>query len=430
VAQSGQTANIALLFLFVLSLAALFVSSLRGHGRFGVYLGFSLAVLAPALIFSSQIFASVFLGQAVSRTLLAGAFLLIFVNTQDPRNSTARRGLALGLVLSADLFTYPGGGLLNIGFAIAFLLAWAISFGLSQSNIVVTFSSDLLRYLLFALTVVVITAFFDSTRLGAYLEFFGRGNITGWPADTVSFGRVLGLSPSATFDSGRALLFLIFVVISSESVIRLRLIRPALSLSSGGDDSPNEGLRSESRREMLPFNMFGRSPQLGLVYLGAFGMALWALAVLRYGGSSYQTWKILAGVQPFIFIGVAMLLFDLVRRVVSLRIRKASRFATIVLLPMVLFLIGGVGFKNIAAHWEITQIVRLSSEVPGEVIINKSKIEAVALTPYLETMVAPAVLDLKDVRFASDTYLGPASPGDECVLLRDSDGLSLRNCGP
>ena len=48
------------------------------------------------------------------------------------------------------------------------------------------------------------------------------------------------------------------------------------------------------------------------------------------------------------------------------------------------------------------------------------------MNPYLETMIAPVILDLYDALYASDTYLGPGSPDDpRCAISRTKNASSV-----
>ena len=72
------------------------------------------------------------------------------------------------------------------------------------------------------------------------------------------------------------------------------------------------------------------------------------------------------------------------------------------------------------------QFPSMELEVASKNQITRTPNLLIRMNPYLETMIAPVILDLHDALYASDTYLGPASPDDpRCAISRAKNALSV-----
>jgi hypothetical protein len=73
------------------------------------------------------------------------------------------------------------------------------------------------------------------------------------------------------------------------------------------------------------------------------------------------------------------------------------------------------------------QFPSMELEVASKNPITRTPNLLIRLDPYLETMIAPVILNLHDALYASDTYLGPASPDDpRCAISHIMDAASLK----
>jgi hypothetical protein len=145
------------------------------------------------------------------------------------------------------------------------------------------------------------------------------------------------------------------------------------------------------------------------------------LLASQLGQSAYQVWKFLATVQPIALAGLIVFVYCTVKRVSEGRGRNFS-----LLIPVFLFVLLGLNVKASTDTYRFTtQIPSMELEAAAKDPITRVPNLLIRLDPYLETMIAPVILNVYDAIYASATYLGPASPDDpRCAISheqRESD---------
>jgi hypothetical protein len=154
---------------------------------------------------------------------------------------------------------------------------------------------------------------------------------------------------------------------------------------------------------------FGLTVSVGLL----LGMSVvYLLIVARVDMSAYQTWKTLATFQvliPVLVVGALVKKSD----------ERGSSLVRRVLLGLLPALLVWNSVRAGDTYRYATQIPTMELEQ----IANRLEIQRdgllIGLHPYLETMIAPVILNLHGAVYASDTYLGPGSVDPaRCALVR------------
>ena len=131
------------------------------------------------------------------------------------------------------------------------------------------------------------------------------------------------------------------------------------------------------------------------------------------GSTTYQTWKFLASMQCLIIVFAIVSVYStFIHKGVVLKTKK--NFLLGLLLSVIAY----------SAVMTGQDTFRYMTVVPTKDLIIASKSPkihsitnlTIAMRPYLETMIAPVILDVYGARFGSDTYLGAPGPSSGCLL--------------
>ena len=160
----------------------------------------------------------------------------------------------------------------------------------------------------------------------------------------------------------------------------------------------------------------------------------YAVLALRIGSSTYQTWKLVATVQPLALIVVGALSVCgaeiMIVRTIGQRAQRTQVLRFLAAIPVIaaalIAMRVGQGtwddavaaratFRSRFAHPELVAAGR-------DRRVRSQPSLTVSLSPYFETMVAPVVADLHNVTFGVDTYRGPGTGPGRCALTRAEPG--------
>ena len=318
-----------------------------------------------------------FLSQALARLFTVGLLVVAtrYMTSNNPRDTHSHKMFIL--LTTALLISYAAGSSL---FLLSIFL-WVVLLAISRGYRSITF----LHLIMFSLSIT--TAFVIMIPRWQLIidnfQFFSRANITGWPAPTLRPYILLGVGNHLFFTQNVVTVGLFVVLI-------LALIFTSV----------------RARAKIIPkaFSALVLSLSLFLMYI--------ALS-LSVGSTTYQTWKFLASVQCLIIVFMMIPVYSsLIQRENG---SESKRHLLLVLLLSVIaysaVLSGQDTFRDITVV-PTKDLVTASHSPTVHSITNLT----VALRPYLETMIAPVILDIYGARFGSDTYLGAPGPPEGCLL--------------
>ena len=336
--------------------------------------------LAPWSVTIAQNF---FFSQAIARLTLIAALLAIakLVRARSVHQTIS----ALVLVWASiwlSLVTYPSGSIVSLVFGALLTPALLIQQIHKEGQAV---RPELLRLIALLIFPVVLVFPFIIDRLSlisSNISWYSRANITGWPTRTDNLVDFLGIS-TAIGDS-----FITF----------------AIGLAVLGAVSFTAYVFSPRRIDVLTGVLLITGALLVFIIVGT-----------RVGFSTYQTWKTLATIQFIVPVGIALIITSTMALLSSRIVLGVSLIAVVLLV---------VWNTNAAS-----KTYRFATQLPTMELENASSDRRlprsellIALNPYLETMIAPVILDVKNAIYATDTYLGPGSIDPmRCALVRGRD---------
>lgn len=322
-----------------------------------------------------------FLSQSISRLALVLVIIGMDVVLRGRDKAPQIRGVAA--IASASwlsLVAYPAGSISSGAVLFGVLMAYLLSSLLAGS----TSRSSRVQFLTigisFLLPLPLVLSRWD--LIMSNVSLYSKANVTGWPAPTTSFLDWMGIpgfGPSWLGVSISVILLIGFLL----CLTRLRRINSAESF-------------------------------LGLFVLLAIASAHVSLAFLL-GQNAYQVWKFLATVQPIALAGLVVFTFWTLK---SVTIGQGRKFS-LVMSGFILLVVGLNVEASTDTYRSNTQIPTMEIEVAAKHPSTRVPNLLIRLNPYLETMIAPVILNVHDAIYASDTYLGPASPNDpRCAISR------------
>lgn len=333
--------------------------------------------LAPYSITIPQNF---FLSQAIARlTLVIGLLSIARLIRANSRGAVVAALFGVWSSVWLSLVTYPSGTI--VSFAFAGLMLPALVLGEWRRRDWETRRRVIRRLLLTLLAVICVSPLLVSrlSLIQSNISLYSAANVTGWPAPTDSILRFLGIP------SGYGAGFTLFVVV----LVVLGIV----------------GFKVRSDNDSVLMGVF---VLLAVVFV-------YALVSTRVGSSAYQTWKTLASIQFAVPLSLALMAIGLTSRFESRLVRNLP-LGLLGALVLWSSHVGGDTYRH------ATQLPTMELEIAAEDPRLPQSGLLIALNPYLETMLAPIVLDITDTIYASDTYLGPGSiDPTKCSLFRGRD---------
>jgi len=337
-----------------------------------------------------------FLSQSISRLALFSALLgLDFVMRSKSRSSSLGGVMVIFSSTWLSLVTYPAGSISSLVVLFATMLTYTVvQFVYKQPK-----TEICVRLLLvFGGLLMPIPLLINRWSLiRSNVSLYSRVNVTGWPAPTTFLPDWIGvpsLGPVWLTWSVSGVVILLFFA----AVIKFPKTKDPIALTS-------------------------------FLVLITVLIAHIALAS-KLQSDAYQVWKFLATVQPIAlcslvaFITLSLKpLFQLPLRTSTLKITSGLSLAGLMLL------IGTNSVASSKTYISTTQMPSMELEAAAEVPSVHTPNLLIRLNPYLETMIAPVILNLHDAIYASDTYLGPASPEDPRCAISHIDDLNSMKVG-
>lgn len=381
-----RTSNLAMLIVIALTTVCLYM--LLRRWSMPILIAVPAAVWMMSASYARLPQQNYFLSQTISR--LALVLALIGIDTVIREHSTAqhvRGGVAIAAATYISFVTYPAGTISSGVVLLGALFGYFLATWISTATPRVFFKRVVIVGTSFLIPVPLL--FGRWSLITANVSRYSKTGVSGWPASTSSVSEWIGVS--GVFTSGIAFV-ITFVVLS---LFVFSLFR----------------LRRSSQQETF----------LGLFVFLSIAAAYSVLAA-NLGSDAYQVWKFLATVQPVALCGL------LVFVVCSLRQQK---LITRKLLPhaisvCLVCLVGINTVRSADTYRSSIQFPSMELEVAAKNPIIRSPNLLIRLDPYLETMIAPVILNLRDAFYASETYLGPELPKDtRCTISHIKNASSV-----
>lgn len=341
------------------------------------------AIIGQLTPWSVTIAQNFFFSQAIARLALIAALLAIAKIARA--RSLHQNFCALVLVWASiwlSLVTYPSGSVVSLVFGALITPALLIRGSHERERAV---GPELLRLMTYlALSVVLVVPFILDrlSLISSNISWYSQANITGWSARTDNFFDFLGIS--ATVGDGFVTFWVGLAILGVMSLLAYVVAPQRTDVLSGF-----------------------------LLITGA--LLVFMIVGTRVGFSTYQTWKTLATVQFVVPVGLALIITPAASLLRS-RMAAGASLAAVALLI--------VWNTNAASktYRFATQLPTMELEIASsDRRLPRSEL-LIALNPYLETMIAPVILDVKNAIYATDTYLGPGSiDPQKCSLVRGRD---------
>ena len=165
-----------------------------------------------------------------------------------------------------------------------------------------------------------------------------------------------------------------------------------------------------------------RSNELSAVMIVSVLLLAYLVLSIKIGSSTYQSWKFLVTTQPL------MLVFGLipicqVMKLVHHRSNMNSKLVNGAALLVAVCLLSYNGYQSRLMYQDNYQVPTMELEQAAKSTeLRQHPNLLVQLNPYLETMIAPVILDIHDAVYATDTYLGAATGNDSLCTLKRKTG--------
>lgn len=387
-----RSTNLSMLTLIALSISCVYILLRKWSVPSLVALPTSIWVFSASYSRLPQ--QNYFLSQSISRLALLIALIGIDNIFQFDKKSEVLRGvLAVAAAAWISLVSYPAGsissGVILLGSAAAYSMAHLFSRRKAK---------EILRknFLVFIALLIPFPLLLGRWSLiTSNVSLYSKANITGWLDSTSSLSDWLGI-PSVGPSWMTGLLTFVICVIFFAAIFQFR--------------------NTSKAKTALP------------VLILLFVVFAHVVLALKLGEDAYQVWKFLATVQPIALAGLVAFITNSFLKDDE-KLNKAS-------MPRNILMASSVGllsliFLNVIASAETyratTQIPSMELESASEYPITRVPNLLIRLDPYLETMIAPVILNLHDSLYASDTYLGPASPDDpRCAISHKKESTAVQ----
>jgi len=331
-----------------------------------------------------------FLSQGLARLFTLAQLVLITDCIISKSHNKLRTMISIAIITSGLLVSYSAGA----GLCLLVSGMWLACMVIGHSPQIETLIRSAYVFAGWAVGFIIVAPRWNSIMEN--LQFFSTPNITGWPARTMLPSVLLGAGP------GFAKIVPTWISAFMVASVGIFVISSLLQ-----------------KQRMMSMASSSALMLLGLIVL------LGSLSI-RFGSTTYQTWKAWGTFQPIMIA----LLVVLAERGSRNLFKAGPAVLAILLLPIAGFAI----YSSQDTYRDVTVVpskglIQASSdpqlkEIPSLVM---------RFRPYFETMISSIIVDVQNSQFGSDTYQGPAQLGGDCVLglktLVDPSAPVLRRYG-
>jgi hypothetical protein len=379
-----RSTNIAMLLIVAVTaillyhLTLLFVSS--------QIVSMLIALLAVWMPFSRLAQQNYFLSQAISRLCLVLAFYGLVLIWKRKRIGT----VAISIATITSLVTYPAGSVS------ALVVLFAVAFALAVSELVLTRSikGQLQPVVLFLVSLAVGIVIVQDrwTVIWGNIKWYSKPGVTGWSITTRDFSKWFGI-PNA-----------------SEG-IQFRLIAVLML-----------GVLVASCLYLVVCSVRSRTHGISAVMILAVILFSYLILSVKIGSSTYQSWKFLVTAQPLITVFGLIPVYQVMKHTSQQFIWNTKVIFGIPVL-LTIGLLSYNGYQARLMYKDNYQVPTMELEQAAKSIeLRQQPNLLIQLNPYLETMIAPVILDVHQAIYATDTYIGPATGNDAVCTLKRKTG--------
>jgi len=344
------------------------------------------ALLAMWLPFSRLAQQNYFLSQAISRLCLVFAVYGVILIWKRQRIGT----VAIFIATISSLVTYPAGSVS----ALIVLLTVAFALAISELTSTRLIKDQLRPIVLFLVSLVIGIAIVKGrwTVIWGNIKWYSKPGVTGWSMSTRDFSTWFGIPNAAQGFQFQLIAFLML------------------------------GLLVVSCFYLVVNSMRRRSQELSGVMILAVMLFSYLVLSVKIGSSTYQSWKFLVTAQPLISVFGLISVYQAVKHV-SQQFVWNTKVAFGISVLLIAGLLSYNGYQSRLMYTDNYQVPTMELEQAAKSAeLRQHPNLLIQLNPYLETMIAPVILDIHDAVYATDTYLGAATGNDALCTLKRKTG--------
>lgn len=381
-----RSTNLSMLLIIALTTIGIYV--LLRRWSMPILIALPAAVWAMSSSYARLPQQNYFLSQTISRLALVSVLIGIdrIVRAHDRREQD-QGVVIIAIATWLSLVSYPTGSISSGVVVIGVLGAYFLSLKLSKASENIPVQRLFIIPISFMLGIPLVLGRWN--LITDNVSLYSKTNVTGWTSSTSSVSEWIGISGFLT--SGIAIVITCVVL----SLFVLSLFK----------------LRRSSQQETF----------LGLFVFLSIAAAYLVLA-FNLGNDAYQVWKFLATVQPIALCGLLVFVVSSLRQQNLINGKHLAH-------AIAVCLVGLVGINTVRStdtYRSSIQFPSMELEVAAKNPIVRSPNLLIRLDPYLETMIAPVILNLRDAFYASETYLGPELPKDtRCTISHIKNASSV-----
>jgi hypothetical protein len=341
------------------------------------------ALLAMWLPFSRLAQLNYFLSQAISRLCLVFAIYGVILIWKRHRIGA----VAVFVATMTSLVTYPAGSVS------ALIVLLTVAFALVVSELASTrLIKDQLRpIVLFLVSLVVGIVVVNGrwTVIWGNIKWYSKPGVTGWSMSTRDFSTWFGIPNTAQGFQFQLIAFLMLGVLVASCVY------------------------------LVVYSVRNQDQEFSAVMVLTVMLFSYLVLSVIIGSSTYQSWKFLVTAQPLITVFGLIPVYQTLKHV-SQRFTWNTRVALGIPLLLMIGLLSYNGYQSRLTYKDSYQVPTMELEQAARSIeLRQQPNLLIQLNPYLETMIAPVILDVHQAIYATDTYIGPATENDaRCTLKR------------
>jgi hypothetical protein len=346
----------------------------------------SVALLALWMPFSRLAQQNYFLSQAISRLcLVLAVYGLILIWRRQWIGTTA-----IFVATVTSLVTYPAGSVSALIVLLAVAFALAVSESISTRLIKVQTRLPVLFLVSLAVGIVITKSRW--TVIWGNIKWYSKPGVTGWSMSTRDFSTWFGIPNAAQGFWFQLIAFLML------------------------------GLLVASCLYLVMTSMRNRSHELSGVMILAVMLFSYLVLSMKIGSSTYQSWKFLVTTQPLILVFGLIPAYQAMRQIPQRFVWNTKVTFGIPVLLM-FGLLSYNGYQSRLMYKDNYQVPTMELEQAAKSVeVRQHPNLLIQLNPYLETMIAPVILDIHEAMYAADTYLGAATGNDALCTLKRKTG--------
>lgn len=344
------------------------------------------ALLAMWLPFSRLAQQNYFLSQAISRLCLVLAIYGVILIWKRHRIGA----IAIFVATITSLVTYPAGSVS------ALIVLLTVGFALAISDLTLTRSiKGQLRLIVLFLAPLVVGIMIVKGRwtvIWGNINWYSKPGVTGWSMSTRDFSTWFGIPNAAQGFQFQLIAWLMLAVTVASCVY------------------------------LVVNSLRHRSHEISAVMILAVILFAYLVLSIKIGSGTYQSWKFLVTAQPLILVFGFIPVYQAMKHM-SQQFIWNTRVTFGILVLLMTSLLSYNGYQSRLMYKDNYQVPTMELEQAAKSVkLRRHPNLLIQLNPYLETMIAPVILDIHDAVYATDTYIGPATGNDAVCTLKRKTG--------